>query len=98
MVNLCLAFKTFKKSTVAYTKSFPIKRAVSISRAETTMLRAQTTTTRTAEIPTRPGSLYQLLVPQTQCQRWTKPQIHYSSNGKITTGTAELYLWHQNMH
>jgi len=37
------------------------------------MLRAQMTTTRTAGIPTRPGSLYPMLVPRTQCCKWTKP-------------------------
>jgi len=37
------------------------------------MLRAQTTTIRTAGIPTRPGSLYKLLVPQTQYCKGTKP-------------------------
>ena len=37
------------------------------------MLRAQTMTTRTAGIPTRPGSLYPMLVPRTQCYKWTKP-------------------------
>ena len=37
-----------------------MKRVVSISQAETTMLRTQTTTTLTAGIHTRPGSLYQL--------------------------------------
>jgi len=58
---------------VAYIKSFFITRVVSISRAETTMLRTQTTTTRTAGIPTRPGSLYPMLMPQTQCYKWTKP-------------------------
>jgi len=36
------------------------------------MLRAQTTTTRTAGIPTQPGSLYPMLVPGTQCYTWTK--------------------------
>jgi len=35
-----------------------MKRVVSISGAETTMLRTQTMTTRTAGIPTRPGSSY----------------------------------------
>jgi len=50
-----------------------MKRVVSISRAETTMLRAQTTTTCTAGIPTRPGSLYPVLVPGTKCYKWTKP-------------------------
>jgi len=52
-------------------------------------------TTRTARIPTRPGSSYQLLVPQTQCYKLTKPD-HYSSNGKITL--AELYRRQQNRH
>ena len=56
-----------------YIKRFPIKRVVSISRDETTMLRALTTTTCTAGIPTRPGSLYPMLVPRTQCYKWTKP-------------------------
>jgi len=51
-------FQNLLKSAVAYIKRLPIKRVVSISRAETTMLRAQTTTTRTAGIPTRPESLY----------------------------------------
>jgi len=53
------------------------------------MLRAQTTITRTAGIPTRPGSTYQQLVP------WHKirviigqSRIHYSSNGK--TAAVEL--------
>jgi len=57
----------FEKSSVAYIKSFIIKRVVSISRDEATMLRIQTTTTRTVGIPTRPGSSYQLLVPRTEC-------------------------------
>jgi len=57
------------------------------------MLRAQTTTTCTAGIPTRPGSLCQLLAPRTQCYEWP---IHHSSNGKIAT--AELHLWRQNTH
>ena len=57
MANLCLIFKTYLKSTVAYIKSFPIKRVVSVSRAETTMLRAQTTTTRTGGIPTSIGTM-----------------------------------------
>jgi len=57
MANLCLIFNTYQKSTVAYIKIFLLKRVISISRAETTMLRAQTTTTRTAGIPTQPGSL-----------------------------------------
>jgi len=48
---------------VAYIKSNLIKRVVSISQDRTTMLRTQMTTTRTAGIPTQPGSLYQLLVP-----------------------------------
>jgi len=39
---------------VASIESFPTRKVVSISRAETTMLRAQTTT-RTAGIPTRLG-------------------------------------------
>jgi len=59
------------------------------------MLRAQTTTTRKAEIPF--GLDY-----RTNC--WChehsvisgQSQIHHSSNGKITT--AELYLWQQNIH
>ena len=46
MANLCPIFKTYYKSALAYIKSFPIKRVVSISRAAT-MPRAQTTTTRT---------------------------------------------------
>jgi len=37
------------------------------------MLRAETTATRTARIPTRPGSLYPMLVQGTQCYEWTKP-------------------------
>ena len=73
MANPCLIFKTYKKSTVAHIKSFPIKRVVSISRAKTTMLRAKTTISRTAGIPTLPGSLYLMLVPGTQCYKWTKP-------------------------
>jgi len=36
---------------------------MSVSRAETTMLKAQTTTTRTAGISARPGPLYPMLVP-----------------------------------
>ena len=54
MANLCLIFKTYYKSTIAYyIKSFfSIKRVISISLAETTMLRAQTMATHTAGIPT----------------------------------------------
>ena len=65
-------FQNYFKSTVAYIKCLPLKRVVSISRVEITMLRAQTTTTHTA-IPTRPGSLYPMLVPGTKCYKWTKP-------------------------
>ena len=50
-----------------------MNRIVSVSRAETTMLKAQTTTIRTAGIPIRPGSLYPMLVPRTQCYKWAKP-------------------------
>jgi len=56
-------FQNLLKKYCSYVKSFPIKRVVSISRAKTTTLRAQTTTTRTAGIPTRPDLLYQLLCP-----------------------------------
>jgi len=41
-----------------------MKRDVSLSRAETTILRAHKTTTHTAGIPIRPGLSYQLLLPQ----------------------------------
>ena len=44
MANLCLIFKTYQKSIVAYIKCLPLKRVVFVSRAETTILRAQTTT------------------------------------------------------
>ena len=47
IVNLCLVFKTYEKSAVTYIKTISIKKVVSISPAWTTMLRAQTTTTRT---------------------------------------------------
>jgi len=57
------------------------------------MLRAQTTTTRTAGIPTRPGSLYPRLVPGTQCYKWTKSD---TSNGKMTT--AGLYTSGGKIH
>jgi len=72
-------FQNLLKSTVAYIKSFPIKRVVSVSRAETTMLRSQTTITPTAGIPTRPGSLlFLMLVPGAQCNKWTKPDaLHF---------------------
>jgi len=30
-------------------------------------------TIRTAGVPTRPSSLYPMLVPRTQCYEWTKP-------------------------
>jgi len=66
-------FQNLWKSTVAYIKSFSIKTVVSVSRAETTMLRGETTTTRTVGIPTRPSSLHQILVPRTQCCKWTMP-------------------------
>jgi len=76
MANLS-DFQNLLKSTVAYIRSFPIKRVVSISRVKTTMLRAQSTTTHAAGIPTRPDSLHPMLVPQTQCYnfKWTKPDI-----------------------
>jgi len=51
MANLCLIFKTYLKSTVAYIKSLPMKRVVSISRAETTMVTAQTTPLAQQEFP-----------------------------------------------
>jgi len=66
-------FQSLLKSTVDCIKSLAINRVVSISRADATMLRAQTMTTRTAGIPTRSGSLCPMLVPRTQCYKWTKP-------------------------
>jgi len=61
------------------------------------VLRTQTTTTRTAGIPTHPGSSYELLAPQHELSVIIgQTEIHYSSNGKITT--VELYLWRQNTH
>jgi len=61
------------------------------------MLRAQMTTTRIAEIPTRPGSTYELLVPLHEISVISgQNRVHYSSNGKTTA--VELYLWRQNTH
>jgi len=94
MANLCLIFKTYLKSAVAYIKSLPIKRAVSVSRVETTMLRAKTTTTRTAGIPTRPGSLHPMLVPGTQCYKWTKadvPQFKWKNDHSRAMPMAAKY-------
>ena len=67
MANLCLIFKTYK--VLQLTSNVFHKSVVSISLAETTVLRAQTVTTRTAGIPTRPGSLYPTLVARTQCYK-----------------------------
>jgi len=88
MANLCLIFKTYQKSTVAYIKSFPIKRVVSISRAETTMLRTQTTTTCTVS---RNSHSTRFIVPNASARRQElivtsgQSQMHYSSNEKMTT-------------
>jgi len=61
------------------------------------MLRAQPTTTRTEGIPTRPGSRCQLVVLRLELSVIIgQSQIHYNSNGKITT--VELYFWQQNTH
>jgi len=79
-------FQNLLKSSVAYIKGFLIKRVVSISQDESTMLRTQTTTIRTAGIPTRPGSSYQLLVPRHELSVIIElSQIHYSWNRKRTT-------------
>jgi len=56
------------------------------------MLRAQTTINRTAGIPTRPGSLYSMLVPRTQCYKWTKPdtlQFKWKNNHSRAIHQAE---------
>jgi len=66
-------FQNLLKKYCSLYQKFSIKRVISISRAKTTMLRAQTTTTRTARIPFGPGSLYPMLVPGTQYYKWTKP-------------------------
>ena len=59
-------FQNLLKKYCSLHQKFSHKRVVSISQAETTMLRAQMRTTR-------PGSLYQLLVPWMQCYTgWPK--------------------------
>jgi len=69
--------------TVAYIKNFPIKRVVSISRDEITMLRGQTTTSRSAGIPTRPGLSHQLLMPRHEFSVISgQSRVHYSSDKK----------------
>jgi len=94
MANMCLIFKTYWNSDVAYIKSFPIKRIVSISGAKTTMLRAQTTTNHTTGIPTRPCALYLMLVPRTPCYKWTKPdtlQFKSKNDHSMATHLAANY-------
>jgi len=58
------------------------------------MLRAQTTTTRTAGIPTRPDSLYPMLEPRTQCHKWTKSdtlQFRWKNDHSRVIPLAEKY-------
>ena len=66
-------FQNLLKKYCSLHQKFSHKKVISISRVETTMLRSQTTTTHTTGIPTRPSSLYPMLVPRTQCYKWTKP-------------------------
>jgi len=83
-----------KYCSLHYIKSFLIKRVVSSSRDQTTMLRTHTKTTRTAGIPTRPGPSYQLLVPRTQCYNWTKPdtlQFKWKNNHSRAIPLAAKY-------
>jgi len=54
-----------------------------MSRDETTMLTAQTTTSRTVVISTRPGSTYQLVVLRHELSVIIgQSQIHYIQMGK----------------